>query len=259
MANFSENVSKNASENVSGNASDNLMNLDSCISKLNFIGTIPENTKPCYNTDTLISKNAWFVRIRRRWAGEEGEEGIKYVAKVLDSCDLNYRMCLEDNLGDKNITSNDHIPNLSSLRTALRNSMIGFDNLINTYSDQKKVVDGYMEIKTKILILINNINTYLESLTKPDKPEIELKLDKPEIDEPTKKSSKGLMSYFTGYQDDDYDYDYDYDPNTEKKSVNHMTLSLVRLEDFSSKPSFFGTNGMVFLRPSRSHEGKSNK
>jgi len=196
--------------------------LDSCVSKLNFISTIPENNKPCYNTNTYISKNAWFVRIRRRWAGEEGQEGVDYVNKVLDSCDRNYRMCL----------NSENNANLTKLRTALKNSVPGFDNLIRTYSDQKSVEEGYQKCKIRVTELIQSVQ-----IPKPRK-------------------IKGLTSYFSGW-DDDYDNYDDYESDIEKKPENlrknTMTLSLVISETSSSK-SFFNSNDMVLLKPNKRND-----
>ena len=200
------------------------LDLEECVSKLNFISNIPENNKPCYNTNTYISKNAWFVRIRRRWAGEEGEEGVEYVSKVLDSCDRIYRMCLSQQ-------------DVNNLCLALENSVPGFDNLIKTYSDQSKVQKGYVECKKRVNELIHKIKQVRsgENKSKPPKP------------------PKRLLSYFSGWggdDEDDYDDNYDYDEteyDTKKKS---MSLSLVISEKSSSKTSFFGANDMVLLKPS---------
>ena len=199
------------------------LDLEECVSKLNFISNIPENNKPCYNTNTCIAKNAWFVRIRRRWAGEEGEEGVEYVSKVLDSCDRNYRMCLSQQ-------------DVNKLYLALENSVSGFDNLIKTYTDQSKVQKGYIECKKRVNELMRKIKQARSEHNKPKPP----------------KPPKRLLSYFSGWGgDDEDDYDnYDYDEtefDTKKKS---MSLSLVISEKSSSKTSFFGANDMVLLKPS---------
>ena len=119
-----------------------------CISELEFISTIPKNHKPCYNSKTTISTSGWFVTLKRRWNNEKGEEGVLYVKKLLDSCDDIYHMCYE-------VESDD----IQDLTNALGSSVLGFDNLIDTYSDQPKVKDDYIECKNKVLSILENIKS----------------------------------------------------------------------------------------------------
>jgi len=132
---------------------ENIKNIDlsECISVLNFISTIEPNYKPCYKTKSVISKDAWWVTIRRRWNSEKGEEGILYVDKIMCSCDSQYHMCLENT--EKNI---------DELYSSLKKSISGFSNLVSTYNDQKDVSDSYNNLKDKVLKLMTDI--------KPQKP-----------------------------------------------------------------------------------------
>jgi len=144
-----ENVDHNKNiENIK-----NIKNIDlsECISVLNFISTIEPNYKPCYKTKSVISKDAWWVTIRRRWNSEKGEEGILYVDKIMCSCDSQYHMCLENT--EKNI---------DELYSSLKKSISGFSNLVSTYNDQKDVSDSYNNLKDKVLKLMTDI--------KPAKP-----------------------------------------------------------------------------------------
>jgi hypothetical protein len=129
------------------------------IRELEFISKIEENKKPLYNTKNTISKNAWFVTIRRRFAEEKGEKGIIHVNRVLDSCDLYYRMCLSDK---NNMLLPNILSNLSLLKTALESSVSGFDNLIKTYSDQETVHKDYKLCKDRVIDLYQCIDKYLK-------------------------------------------------------------------------------------------------
>ena len=128
--------------------------LEKTISVLNFIGNIPKNHKPCYNSLTTVDKNSWFVTWKRRWNGEKGEKGIKYILKVLDSCDLYYRMCV-NNWRCCNVEL------LQQLSQSLKDSVKGFDNLIETYSDQGNVKQDYIKCKETSIFLYTNINNII--------------------------------------------------------------------------------------------------
>jgi len=130
------------------------------IRDLEFISKIEENQKPLYNTKNTIAKNAWFVTIRRRFAEEKGEKGIIHVNRVLDSCDLYYRMCLSDK---NNMLLPNLLSNLSLLKLSLESSVPGFNNLINTYSDQEKVCKDYKLCKERVIDLYQCIDKYLEA------------------------------------------------------------------------------------------------
>ena len=133
------------------------IDLSECISILDFISSIQQNNKPCYKTKTTISKQGWLVTIRRRWAGEKGEEGVLFINNLLCSCDIHYRMCL------KNSEIGCDIDNLC---LSLKNSISGFSNLINTYSDQKSISDDYAKIKNKVISLCDQIRNYLDKKPK---------------------------------------------------------------------------------------------
>jgi hypothetical protein len=139
-----------------------------CISVLNFISKIPKDHKPCYNSLTTISKNAWFTTVRRRLGGEKGEYGVVYVNKILDSCDHHYRMCLnksefkseeEDTFSD--LLDLDQDIDLYNLCDILKQSIIGLDNLTDTYLDQPTVSNDYKKCKSKAKTLIGQIEEYL--------------------------------------------------------------------------------------------------
>lgn len=125
------------------NESFNNIDISEYISILNFISSIPKNHKPCYNSKTTISKSEWFVSIKRRWSSEKGENGILHVNKMLDYFDS---MCFDINFD-----------NCKTISIALYNSIIGFDNLIETYNDQETVSKDYIKCKEKALSIYNNI------------------------------------------------------------------------------------------------------
>jgi hypothetical protein len=139
-------------------------NLSECISVLNFIATIPENHKPCYGSKTTISKSGWFVKIRRRMNYEKGEDGVKYINDVLDSCDQHYRMC-HDNMSipDKDMDMDIDTCNIYDLSDALTISISGFNNLIITYNDQKRVSRGYEKCKSRVEGLIADMDNDKEN------------------------------------------------------------------------------------------------
>ena len=142
-----------SSEEILNNLYD-YVDISECISLLNFISKIPKNHKPCYNSKTTVSKSGWLVTMRRRWYNEKGENGILYVTKILNRCDNHYRMCYD-------IESKD----IKNLTTALRNSVIGFDNLIETYGDQGSMADDYTKCKERVIILCNNNNNNNNNLS----------------------------------------------------------------------------------------------
>lgn len=139
-------------------SSKNLINIDNCISELDFISSIPKNHKPCYRSKTTVSTKGWFVTAKRRWNGEKGEYGVVYVNKVLDDCETYYRTCILGSVGDN--YDRDNNPILSRLLETLRNSVVGFDNLIDTYDDQRSVSNDYQLIKDRVNDLIKKLNNY---------------------------------------------------------------------------------------------------
>ncbi len=151
LSETSENV--DPTENIEKIEKIEKIDLSECISVLNFISTIEPNYKPCYKTKSVISKDAWWVTIRRRWNSEKGEEGILYVDKIMCSCDSQYHMCLENT--EKN-------GKIGELYSSLKKSISGFSNLVSTYNDQKDVSDSYDNLKNKVLKLMADI--------KPAKP-----------------------------------------------------------------------------------------
>jgi len=129
--------------------------LSKCIETLEFISKIPENHKPYYSSKTTIAKDAWFATTRRRLGGEKGENGIVHVNKILDSCDYHYRMCLQAINSEENKDTN--LETLRKIKRTLDESIKGFDNLINTYSDQSEVHNDYIKCKSKTNSISNNI------------------------------------------------------------------------------------------------------
>ena len=134
-------------------------NIDKCLLILNFILTIPKGHKPCYKTKTTINKNEWFVTIKRRWNGEKGEYGIDYVNKILSSCDMYYRMCLNNDF-------NNNLEKLKILSETLKISVNGFNNLIITYSDQQTVYNYYKHCIDSVTKLYNTIDKKLTVINK---------------------------------------------------------------------------------------------
>lgn len=220
-----------------------------CISTLEFISSIPEGHKPCYNTQSTISKDAWFTTFRRRWGGEKGEYGIIHINKVLDSCDHHYRMCL--NQGGRGEEVNKISSDLKELHTALVNSVIGFDNLIKTYKDQKEVLENYKECKQTVTNLIRKIDLYLISLVRVRAN------NKVILKEETSRKEETTSSSYDSY--DSYD---DYGDHfvtgwglltdSFDSEKNPMVVSLVVSADSSdARPSFFTTNNMVLLKANK--------
>ncbi len=219
--------------------------ISKCIENLEFISSIPENHKPYYNSKSTISTNSWFTTVRRRWGGEKGEEGIIHVNNLRDSCDHHYRMCLKSLNGP--VSEKDYIiETMQKLRTALDNSVIGFDNLINTYRDQKEVSDDYKESKKKVIALSKEIGQTLHQLNNSsDNNTSENIEDEVSSENSNSSSGYGFTDYISGWGVmDDYDYPYD----SEK---NPIVLSSMDSTVLSSKPSFFTTNNMVLMKTRR--------
>ena len=214
--------------------------ISKCIENLEFILSIPKNHKPYYNSKSTISKNSWFTTVRRRWGGEKGEYGIIHVNKVICSCDRHYRMCLKSLNGP--VSEKDYITEtIQNLYTALYNSVVGFDRLINTYNDQKEVSDDYKESKKKVIALSKEIGQTLDQLNNSSDNNNNNSENSENSD-----SSSGyeLVDYISGWgvMDDNYDYDSEKNP---------IVLSSMDSTGLSSKPSFFTTNNMVLMKTRR--------
>lgn len=137
------------------------MNIEDCIKELEFVSSIPKNHKPCFNTKTTISKNSWFVTAKRRWNGEKGEIGVIHISKIIDYCDLYYRAHILGSVGDN--YENDINPIFSVLLDSLNKSIKGFDNLLETYSDQENVYNDYKNCRNKVLKLINKLDKFFNN------------------------------------------------------------------------------------------------
>ena len=134
------------------------IDIDNCISELNFISTITKNHKPCFKTKTTLSKNGWFVTAKRRWNGEKGEYGVVRINNVLDNCEQYYRTCILGSVGDNYERTNN--PILSRLLESLKKSIVGFENLILTYDDQKNVSNDYTLIRNRVNDLLKKLDNY---------------------------------------------------------------------------------------------------
>jgi len=111
------------------------------IRELRFISSIPANAKPCFKDHTIMSDNEWFVTLKRRWLKREGgDDGIIHVNNIFNICD--------------NIYSNLSIDNIIMIKKELENCKPGLHNLINTYTDQRKVRDGYYKCVERVNHLI---------------------------------------------------------------------------------------------------------
>ncbi len=198
--------------------------IDDCISELDFISSIPSKHKPCYKTKTTITKGGWFVTIRRRWNGEMGEYGIIHVNKVLGSCDLHYRMCLDKLVADKNYQPDkNYKESMKKLSAALKKSIIGFNNLIETYNDQEQI--DYKTCKTKAVELSGKIDQYFE------RQKLIVNRDNE-----------------SGDYEDYYTEDGEYIWGESVETDDPMVLSLFVSKDNSSKKSrFFNTDNVTFI------------
>lgn len=123
--------------------------IQKCIELMNFVSTIPVNHKPCYNSSTSISIHGWLSTVRRRWNGEKGESGVKYVKSILGG------LIISD-------ITEDILPLLDELAAALLKSKDGFNNLIQTYIDQPDVSDGYNECLLLVDKHVRDIQTFIE-------------------------------------------------------------------------------------------------
>lgn len=199
--------------------SENTIELSECIEILEFIGSIPENHKPCYNTRTTIETNSWFTTVRRRWGGEKGEYGVVYVNNIIDSCDYYYNKALETVVETKNTEI------LRLLKGSLIKSISGIDNLIKTYSDQNIVSEDYKAIKTRI-------NEMILDLSHDIKHVISCNYD---------------QNHGWGYLSDDISESSSYE-TPEKKPLTTLT-SLSSIPSGDSKTKFFTTENIILLKP----------
>jgi len=211
--------------------------MQDCLSILSFVSTIPEGHKPCYKTKTTMSKDGWFVTFKRRWNGEKGEYGIEYINKVLDSCDLHYRMCLRNSGGTDNMES--FTETMRTLSTSLKGSVNGFENLINTYCDQQGVAVDYKKCKKIVIDLYKDIDRWLENINKT-----RLYYNRNKKDSiPNNRIIEGCDDYY--YPEEDVYY-WEF-MGTKKKP---MMVSLLVSKD-SGKPGFFNTNNVMFIAPKK--------
>ena len=125
--------------------------IDECIKELEFVASIPPNHKPYYRSKTTIEKGAWFATFNRRWNQEKGEKGVIHIKEILSSCDLHYRTYMET----------DDYETLKMLSLGLKKSLIGFDNLIETYSDQLEVANDYKKCKELAIEIHQDIDDLL--------------------------------------------------------------------------------------------------
>lgn len=216
---------------MSSSVSIEKIDLDLCLSMLNFIATIPEGHKPCYKSKTTVSKHEWFVTWKRRWKGEKGELGIIYVKKILTNCDRIYK----DLLGEsERLFSNRE--SLRKLSTSLKNSVEGFNNLITTYRDQPSVSKDYEECKSLTISLYTGIDKSLRDLLFPKTNNNSLKRIKEDLSN---------MSSDSTEEDDDY-YDYPTPWESEKKptvisldSYNSDAIGFFNVKDVRFKTTLF--------------------
>lgn len=203
--------------------------LSKSIADLEFISTLEKGHKPLYNSRSTIQRTAWFATFQRRWAGEKGEKGLIYVNNVLDSCDRYYRMCLSDSsIYTDDIFKYNITKNLSSLRTALKNSVQGFNNLIMTYDDQETVAKGYDKCKNRVTKIIDDINIFFNRLLSSIN----------EFNSDSEIIEHSSECYFPS--DDEY-YDEYYDNNNNKPMISSLEVS----SESVIKPSFFTSSNIV--------------
>lgn len=128
--------------------SDISFSIDDCIKELDFVASIPPNHKPYYKSKTTIESKAWFATLKRRWNQEKGEYGVLHIEQILRSCDQHYQTSVE----------NDDYDTLKMLSLALKKSLVGFDNLIQTYGDQPEVAKDYRKCKELVLEIHQDID-----------------------------------------------------------------------------------------------------
>ena len=116
-------------------------NIKEIIKDLEFIASIPKSYKPCFSDKSLIYSNEWFVKMKRRWKGEQGERGVIYVNNVLDRIGKNCK--------------NFNIDYLKNIKKKLRESILGINNLVYTYK-----IDGQEDVAKSYEIC----NKYIEKL-----------------------------------------------------------------------------------------------
>jgi hypothetical protein len=209
--------------------------LAECIKTLEFIKNIPQKHKPCYNSKTTISKEAWFSTVRRRWGGEKGEYGIIYVDKILDSCNYHYRMCLQSSLSSEN--KNEYIDTLRRIKDALSGSIVGFENLIRTYSDQGEVSTNYDKCKNRVNDMILDISHDIRQLSVV-RDTLVLSEDPEEYDS----SATDYTSTGWGYLSDDNDL-----CDIKKKNMAITSLAPIGVSKII-KQKFFTANNIVLMR-----------
>ena len=217
--------------------------LQDCIKTLNFISDIPENHKPCYNSMTSIAKDAWFTTVRRRWGGEKGENGIIHVTNILDSCDHHYRMCLQSTLKRGNTNRTEGIETLKRLRDTLVKAGQGFDNLINTYSDQPEVSNDYKNLRYRVNIMVKDINHDIKQLS------IVRNISSNIVEDNT------VLNYISpgwGYLSDEYDSTSSDSGDFEKKNIEITSLD----QGGSSKKGFFKGDNIILMRTKPIKSGK---
>jgi len=214
-------------------------NFENLVKELDFISSIPKNNKPCYITKTFIHKKAWFATARRRWKGEKGEHGIVHVNNILSSCDKYYRMCLS-----VNNNNDDHENKLRELLLKLKNTVIGFENLIETYNDQKSVSDDYKKCKERVESLYTEIGNYFD---KKEKALIANKLKENEIKEEEIEGDE-IREEENEYNEDIWFFNNEFMDDQKKALI----MSLIISGDSPRKSTKFFTNeNLAFVKYNR--------
>lgn len=230
--------------------------------ELEFIASISANHKPCFSTKTTIDKNSWLVTLKRRWNGEKGEKGVKYIADILKECnqirnyctDLQPKECLElkssncikmtEDISEELFkefeeTINDFIDILTC-------SCRGLAKLVDTYNDQKNISKQYAQIRFQMIQIINDLSTWLYDFLSDITDLIVEKIQKDKIE---------YENNYYEYDYDDYQYYYhNYKTNNNSDQNNFFTKTYGLFSNFFNDAIDIADNSINSQSPMNEEE-----
>ena len=128
------------------------MDIDNILVELEIIGQIKENDKLAISvipgdTKIFVSTYSWYSRFIRKYNGYNRDTCIKHIETLVDRIEKTSNTIINGSLVDMCIT----------IKTSIKKSIIGLNNLKTTYNDDSEIV-------ARLVILINRLEKTLTLL-----------------------------------------------------------------------------------------------
>lgn len=138
------------------------MDINKILLDLEIIKQIGEDDKLAISqekgeTKLYVHYSSYFLSVKRWYYGYNRDETINYLEKLLDYIEKSTSVIINGNHIDLGIL----------LKKSINNSLIGFNNLKNTYQSDSI-------INSKIILIENKLNTISQVLDKFTEPSIEV-------------------------------------------------------------------------------------